>query len=167
MCFRKNGRAIAPKTCSASIWCRHQGGSGGKFFANIVTLGIAHVVAQYDVVGYISVLVRTGQKNHIVCLGFALGRNRDSKCGVVIRGEDGILDGIGSIAGYGTTPTGRVTDIEELACSVSFSKTKKIKDIDWHEFNEECRTLKIKCEFNNEDHGKVVFTFHDGVRIPE
>ena len=45
--------------------------------------------------------------------------NRCNKAGIQIRGEDGVLDGNGNIAGHGVDPTGNVTDIEGLVQAVS------------------------------------------------
>ena len=45
--------------------------------------------------------------------------NRCNKAGIQIRGEDGVLDGCGNIAGHGVDPTGNVTDIESLVQAVS------------------------------------------------
>lgn len=44
--------------------------------------------------------------------------NRCDKAGIQIRGEDGVLDGQGNIAGHGTDPTGKVGDIAALAKAV-------------------------------------------------
>ena len=68
---------------------------------------------------YVSVKVRCPGKNHIVALGFTQGRNRCDKAGIQIRGEDGVLDGQGNVAGHGTDPTGKVGDIAALAKAVS------------------------------------------------
>ena len=44
--------------------------------------------------------------------------NRCNKAGIQIRGEDGVLDGCGNIAGHGVDPTGNVNDIESLVQAV-------------------------------------------------
>ena len=64
-------------------------------------------------------LFRTQGKNYIVCCGSTVGMNRCNKAGIQIRGEDGVLDGNGNIAGHGVDPTGNVTDIESLVQAVS------------------------------------------------
>ena len=38
--------------------------------------------------------------------------NRCNKAGIQIRGEDGVLDGNGNVAGHGVDATGNVTDIK-------------------------------------------------------
>ena len=106
---------------------------------------------------------RTPGKNHIICLGFTLGRNRCNKYGIQIRGEDGKLDERGNVAGHGTDPTGNVTDIDALANSVPFAEFSKDKNgIAWHEFTEETKTLTVKGKLNNEYHGKVTFEITNG-----
>ena len=62
---------------------------------------------------------RAQGKNYIVCCGSTVGMNRCNKAGIQIRGEDGVLDGCGNIAGHGVDPTGNVTDIESLVQAVS------------------------------------------------
>ena len=47
--------------------------------------------------------------------------DRCDKAGIQIRGEDGVLDGLGNVAGHGTDPTGKVGDIAALAKAVSQS----------------------------------------------
>ena len=59
--------------------------------------------------------------------------------------------------------TCRTTDIEKLAWSVPFAETFKKSGISWHEFHEECRALKIRCQQDNEHYGEVRFKFMDGV----
>ena len=134
----------------------------GRILGDISTFGIAQLVPQSYVNGFLSLQVPTPGKNHIVCLGFNLGRTRCNKYGIQIRGEDGILDGYGNIAGHGTDPTGNVTDIDALACQVSFKNAITENGIEWHEFNEGTRMLKITGKLNNLRNAKVIFTFHDG-----
>ena len=50
-----------------------------------------------------------------------------------------------------------------LANSVPFAESFRKSGISWHEYHEECRALKIKCQRNNEWLGRVHFTFMDGV----
>ena len=134
----------------------------GKWVADIFSFGIAAAVEQVHVNGYISLKVRTPGKNHIVALGFSQGRNRCDKAGVEIRGEDGILDGNGDVAGRGTDATGNVTDITQLSFSVPFQKVFEEGNIAWHEFHKESRVLKVRCRQNNEWRGRVIFRFTDG-----
>eukprot|EP00111_Clytia_hemisphaerica_P003784 TCONS_00010862-protein len=161
--FSKDVYMIEPGQAGALMWHRHGWGEFGKWVGNIASLGIAHSGAQSYVEGYISVKARTPGKNHIVCLGFSLGRNRCNKCGIQIRGEDGVLDANGNVSGHGTDPTGNVTDISALAYSVAFTEfNKDSRGISWHEFNEETRALRIKCKMNNENHGVINFEVFDG-----
>ena len=55
---------------------------------------------------------RAQGKNYIVCCGSTVGMNRCNKAGIQIRGEDGVLDGNGNVAGHGVDATGNVTDIK-------------------------------------------------------
>jgi hypothetical protein len=162
--FEKRDQAyvISPGKTGGLVWDRHGGGEFGKWIGNVFSLGIAQAGAQSYVEGYISVRARTTGKNHIVCLGFILGRNRCNKCGIQIRGEDGVLDDMGNVSGHGTDPTGNVTDIYALASTVPHTEFRKDKDgIFWHEFYEGTRAMRIKGELNNEDHGKVIFEIFD------
>ena len=74
-----------------------------------------------------------------------------------------MLDDRGNITGHGTDATGNVTDVAHLANSVPFAESFRKSGISWHEYHEECRALKIKCQRNNEWLGRVHFTFMDGV----
>jgi len=151
------------RTATLKYWPR-QGQLCGKVFANMYSLGLASIAEQCDVLAYISLRVRTPAKNHVVALGFSQGGNRCNKAGVQIRAEDGVLDDRGNIAGHGTDPTGNVTNIGELALSVPFAESFKKDGISWHEFNEECRALKIRCQQDNKGNGTVRFRFTDGQR---
>ena len=51
----------------------------GKWVGDIFSLGIAASGEQTHVQAYVSVKVRCPGKNHIVALGFTLGRNRCAK----------------------------------------------------------------------------------------
>jgi len=159
----KSGVRVIPPNRTATLNYRyHFGGAIGKAYANIYSLGLASIAEQCDVLAYISLRVRTPRKNHIVALGFSQGGNRCNKAGVQIRAEDGVLDDRGQITGHGTDPTGNVTNIEELALSVPFAESFKKDGISWHEFNEECRALKIRCQQDNRSNGEVRFKFMDG-----
>ena len=127
-------------------------------------MGLSNIIDQSYVKGYISVKARIFGKNHIICLGYTLGRNRCNKYGIQIRGEDGMLDGRGNVAGHGTDPTGNVTDINALAKSTPFIKVFQDSDgIKWHECHEETRWLKVKGSLNNKDKGRVTFEFSNGI----
>ena len=64
--------------------------------------------------------MRTPGKDYIVCCGSTVGNNRCNKAGIQIRGEDGVLDGVGNVSGHGVDPTGVVKDINGLVTAVSY-----------------------------------------------
>jgi len=154
-------RVIPPKSSAGMLWRLHKGGNFGKWVGDIFSLGIATAKDQAHVNAYISVKARIPGKNHIIALGFTQGRNRADRAGIEIRAEDGVLDESGNVSGHGIDPTGKVSDIPNLS-TTKFVETFKKNGIAWHEFSEESRTLKIRCQQTNEWLGRVVFTFYDG-----
>ena len=67
-----------------------------------------------QVEGFVAVKLRVPGKNYVVCCGFNVGRNRWNAAGLQIRAEDGV----GNITGHGVNPTGKVTDVGDLAKQV-------------------------------------------------
>ena len=65
-----------------------------------------------------SVRVATEGKNYVIPCGFLVGRNRCNKMGIQIRGQDGVTDDRGNIAGHGVDPTGVVKDIKSFCQQV-------------------------------------------------
>ena len=129
--------------------------------------GMFGTVADVDAVcGYISVRVRCPGKDHIVCCGFRTTggpSSTNSGAGIQIRGEDGNLDGKGNITGHGTTPTGAVNDAHKLATMHIHHGIGKNTGID--KVQEECRALRVHCEFNNLRMATHTFKFYDGVEL--
>jgi hypothetical protein len=109
---------VAPGSVATQLWRVHQGGHYGKMIGNIFSLGIAQTKDHSQVEGYFAVKIRAPGKNYVICCGFNVGRNRCNTAGVQIRGEDGVLDEQGNIAGHGVDPTGKVTDVGTLARQV-------------------------------------------------
>jgi len=163
MFVERNGvRVIPPKSCGGMIWRLHRGGNFGKWVGDFFSAGIATAKDQAHVNAYISVKARLPGKNYIVALGFTQGRNRADRAGIEVRAEDGVLDESGNVSGHGMDPTGKVSDIPKLS-QTKFVRTFTKDGVDWHEFREESRAFKIRCQQNNEWLGRVVFTFNDGV----
>ena len=109
--------------------------------------------------GYVSVKLRVPGKNYVVCCGFNVGRNRCNAAGLQIRADDGVLDGVGNITGHGVDPTGKVTDIGELANQVKYGT----EDGNEHMFNEETRSAMVMYKFNIKNMGKHHDIFEKGV----
>ena len=110
--------------------------------------------------GYVAVKLRVPGKNYVVCCGFNVGLNRCNAAGLQIRAEDGAKDGYGNIAGHGVDPTGKVADISKLANQVKYGGYGGGNE---HIFNEETRSFKVICKFNNKYLGKHHFIFKNGV----
>merc|ERR1711892_382505 len=106
---------IPPGCIGINRYDVHEAGDHGKNFLLFLTLGSVAAMDLHRVCGFFSVLVRILGKNHVVCCGFINGKTCNNKVGIQIRGEDGVLDGVGNIAGHGTNPTGSVDDVEALA----------------------------------------------------
>ena len=110
--------------------------------------------------GYVAVKLRVPGKNYVVCCGFNVGRNRCNAAGLQIRAEDGVLDGVGNITGHGVDPTGKVTEVGYLAKQVKYGDYED--EDEEHMFNEETRSVKVICKFNNKYLGKHHFIFKNG-----
>jgi hypothetical protein len=52
-------------------------------------------------IGCFCFTVKTEGKNYVVCCGFSTSYSGTNSAGVEMRGEDGVLDGRGCIAGHG------------------------------------------------------------------
>ena len=132
-----------------------------KALGSVVTLGMLGGVTDINnVCGWFSVRVRCPGKDHIVCCGFRTATGtRPNGAGIQIRGEDGVLDGGGNIAGHGTTPTGAVTDAHALATMhLHHGVGKAASD----QIQEEARALRVHCEFDNHGQAYHIFKFYDG-----
>ena len=104
-----------------------------KGAATVFTLGIANVVHQCHVLGYVSLTFEDPEddhKQHIVSLGFSTGKNRDNTAGVQI----------GFIS---------EEDKEELAFMHSHSKSQRA---DWETFTERNEKIAVECKFDNESY---------------
>ena len=113
-----SGHVLEPGSAGRNCWRVRDSEGVPKFLGNVLTLGmLGGVIDITAVCGWFSVRVRCPGKDHIVCCGFrtTMLSSRPNGAGIQIRGEDGVLDGRGNIAGHGTTPTGAVTDAHALA----------------------------------------------------
>ena len=144
-CWQVRPVALLPKTTGEVL-------SLGLFDTNVVC-------------GWFSVRLRCPGKDHIVCCGFRTSNPsfRNNGAGIQIRGEDGVLDGKGSIPGHGTTPTGAVSDPHALATMHLHHGVGEETTFDT--IQEEARALRVHCEFDNQGQGRAnhIFKFYDGV----
>ena len=95
--------------------------------------------------------------NYIIPCGFLVGRNRCNKIGLQIRGQDGVKDERGNVAGHGVDPTGKVTDIVDFVSQVPYAESSGDQI-----HLEQTNTIKVIAKFNNEYLGKFSFIFQDG-----
>ena len=110
--------SLPPGSVGVQLWRVNHGGVFGKWVGDIASFGLSTIKSQSHVEGFFSVRVRTPGTNYIVPCGFLTGRNRCNKLGLQIRGQDGMLDGRGNVAGHGVDPTGNVTDVVEFCGQV-------------------------------------------------
>ena len=145
-CWQVRPVALLPKTTGEVL-------SLGLFDTNVVC-------------GWFSVRLRCPGKDHIVCCGFRTSNPsfRNNGAGIQIRGEDGVLDGKGSIPGHGTTPTGAVSDPHALA---TMHLHHGVGGWFWQRtydtIQEEARAVRVHCEFNNLPKANHIFKFYNGV----
>lgn len=71
--------------------------------------------------------------------------------------EDGNTDEKGKISNHGVTTNGIVKDIESLVHQVKHATLNS----PLHVFDERCRYLKLRCEFENNLVSKFIFTVSD------
>lgn len=165
--FKQNPRdpdsyLLPPGAVSAQCWRVNHGGNFGKWVGDVFSLGISASKAMSHVEGYVSMRAVTPGKTYIIPLGFLLGRNRCNKMGIQIRGQDGVLDGRGNIAGHGVDPTGVVTDVVDFCCQVAFASPN---DDEMHQTTEQTSTIKVVGKFNNIYLGTHHFIFKDGAAV--
>ena len=109
---------IPPNSTGLQIWRVNHGGNFGKWVGDIFSLGISAAQPMSHIEGCFSVRVPTEGKNYVIPCGFLVGRNRSNKIGIQIRGQDGVLDGMGNVSGHGVDPTGTVRKVVELCKQV-------------------------------------------------
>lgn len=150
---------LPPGSVSGQTWRMNHGGNFGKWVGDIFSLGISATKSMSHVEGYISFRVKTPGKNYIVPVGWLLGRNRCNKMGIQIRGQDGVTDGRGNVAGHGVDATGVVTEIVDFCAQVPHACSG---DSSWQMATEQTSTLKVVGKFNNLSLATHHFIFKDG-----
>ena len=102
---------IPPGGVSVLTYKGHLVGGPLKLWGHVFTIGLLSVVPMATVEGYLSVKVKTPEKNYTIACGFLFGYNRCNKMGIKILEDREKGD-------YGVDEKGSVSDISKLTHQV-------------------------------------------------